>query len=74
MNKLIEQAKEIQGGVHSTKVRSTKDEIELAVAWAKGEIALKTVRKILDTNGYSGGSFSYVFLAKALREYVLTQK
>lgn len=64
---LLEQAKKL-GKAPSKRINITGDHIELAVAWAKGEINMTAISKIM---GFKYNSQTYVFLATALREYVI---
>jgi hypothetical protein len=64
METLLQRAKKIKSG-HRGKMSG--DEIDLAVAWAKGEISLLQVKLAL---GMKGGSDVYVRLAIALRAYI----
>jgi len=69
-NPLIEKAKLVPGrGRH----RLTDDQIELAVAWARGEISGIAVATAMNMGVGPGGHYSsklYLFLCYALREYV----
>lgn len=60
---LLEKAKASQG---KSNLKINEESIELAVAWGKGEISLDAVKEAMGTNGTS----VYVFLARALREYI----
>ena len=65
---LIDQAKDIkyQYQTKTSKV-ITQEEIELAAAWARGEITSSATSIVL---GLQRGTNTYVFLAMALREYI----
>lgn len=60
--KLLDKAKQIK-----TRGFYSKDEIELALAWAKGEINLVQVSK---ARGHKVGEASYSFLANCLKRYI----
>ena len=60
MNKLLQKAKKSSN--KAQRRTFTKDELELAKAWAKGEITLEGLKKALD---FTGNTSSYVFIARA---------
>lgn len=65
-NKMIERAKKARVVKYVTRERKvTRDELGLALAWARGEISLTQVGSIVGSS-----SASYLFLATTLREYV----
>jgi len=51
------------------KFHISAEHIELAGAWARGEVRLAQVTKVLKLPA-SNGSQVYTFLARALREYI----
>ena len=63
MSRLIEIAKQHDGKFYKKQI--TKDELELAMAWAKQEVSLPQVSKALNKNTQQ----SYVFLAKCFQHY-----
>lgn len=63
-NKLIEVAKEAR---MKRKSEYSKEEIELALAWANDEVSLGGVEKATKKKGYS-------FVASALRQYIRNLK
>lgn len=65
MKTLVEKAKEIKRKSKTEELN--KDQIELAVAWAKNEISMTSVSKVLDIKNNSN---VYTFLALALRQYI----
>jgi len=63
MNPLIQKAKQ-------TKAKTfTKHEVELALAYSKGEITVTGVAKALGKDSQSESHQTYSFLARALRQY-----
>ena len=65
---LVEKAKAIKAT--NNWGRATDDEIELSLAWAKGEVSMTQCSKVLGTSG----SRLYGKLAMGLREYIRNQK
>ena len=64
MNKLIEKAKQ-----KANKKTFTKDEVELALAYSKGEITVTGVSKALGKDSQVQANQVYSFLARALKQY-----
>lgn len=67
MKTLLQKAKEVEM-IRGSKLAFTKDEIELAIAWAKGDVALKQVCVTLKMSQGSGKAFC--FFASALRQAI----
>lgn len=62
---------------HKTASIPNKEEIELALAWARGEIGISQVQIAYESvkgNRIKGGSNMYLPLARALREYITANK
>jgi hypothetical protein len=59
---LLEKAKSIP--VSRTQQSISDDEIDLAIAWVKGEITFSQIAKALD---YAGGNQPYAFVANSIR-------
>jgi hypothetical protein len=64
MNKLIEKAKQ-----KANKKLFTKDEVELALAYSKGEITVTGVATALGIDVQVKPHQTYSFLARALRQH-----
>lgn len=65
---LLSKAKALKGHIHNRRLLPyTKEEMELALAWATNEISGARVKKIL---GNKSQSHLYVFLACALRQWI----
>lgn len=63
---LLQKARQVKSRlVYRTNI--TDEEVELAVAWAKGEISFKQVREVLGI----AHTTCYAWLAVRLREYIL---
>ena len=56
MKTLLEKAKEI--GVKKCDTPITEEQYELGVAWAKEEISLRQIQKVL---GYKNANSAYIF-------------
>lgn len=65
MKTLLQKAKEEV--ISKKKVSFSQEEMELAVAWAKGEVSSKQVKNALNTS-----SGEYLFLSRALRAHILS--
>lgn len=66
MKTLLEKAKETEVG-RGKKSLYSKEEVELAMAWATGELQLKQIKSVLG----KGHSFNiYTFIALALRQHL----
>lgn len=63
MNKLLEKAKQTKSKLF------TKDEVELALAYSKGEITVTGVSKALGKDYQVQANQVYSFLARALRQH-----
>ncbi len=61
---LLQQAKEVKTRELSVS-KHTEQEVEVAVAWLRGEITAKQVATVIKKN--SQGAAVYVFLATALK-------
>ena len=66
MNKLLKKAHALKGVKQQTKF--SKDEIELALAYVKGEINFSQVQKVLKTQENSSTQI-YSFISRALRQH-----
>lgn len=63
---LVEEAKKIP--VHTSRTIFTREEVQLATAWAEGSVTLKQVAVVLNSGkGYNG---TYIFLARSLAQHV----
>lgn len=67
---LIDKAIEI-GRKNSPGSSTTKEEIDLAVSWAKGDVGLNQVMKVME---FKSPSKTYTFLAFALGRYISDKK
>lgn len=54
--------------------KTTQEEIELAVAWALGEVTLSQVKEALGLSKDRSGVRSYLFLAQRLRDYIINNR
>jgi len=71
MSSLLEKAKKEQKQrKNNVKVAIENEHIELALAWALGEVKQKEVARVLDYQGPS----TYVVLARALAEHIRRQE
>lgn len=67
---LMEQAKRLQKKKPEEPI--TGEKIELALGWVHGELSLATITRMITGVGSNGGSTSaYLFLARALRQWIL---
>ena len=66
MNQLLKKAKELKGVKQQTKF--SKNEVELALAYVKGEINFSQVQKALKTEENSSTQI-YSFISRALRQH-----
>jgi hypothetical protein len=66
MKTLLEKAKEIESKRMPSVI--TEEKYDLAIAWAKGEISLRQIQKVL---GYKNVNASYVFLANCFKHSIL---
>lgn len=64
MTTLLERAKKVRIGRSKTKV-FTAEEIELAIAWLRGEVTLMQVARALKINANND---AYIPLARAIRQ------
>ena len=67
MKTLIEKAKEI-GEKRDVNQNITPEQYELGVAWAKGEVSLRQMQKVL---GYNNVNSAYGFLSKCFKYSIL---
>ena len=81
MKTLLEKAKEIPTKSFRRMLVPNDEQIELAIAWAKDEIQLKQVSKVLfgetSTSQGVGGKVLYnlaVFLREGIRKGILIEK
>ena len=67
MKTLLDKAKEIgvKKGIHTA---ITEEEHELAVAWAKGELSLGQIQKVLE---YRSANSVYIFLSNCFKYSIL---
>jgi len=63
---LVNRAKEIRYKTKYGRV-VTQDEVDLALAWCRGEISVTAVSEVMDLQK---GTNTYLFLAMVLREFV----
>lgn len=70
---LLEKAKSYKVAKRERDGNFNEDEIKLALAWAKNEVAISSVAHALGLSKSHRASV-YVFLARALRQYVLNLK
>lgn len=68
MATLLEQAKNMPVREMAKGLYSQQEHVDVAVSWAKGEIALEQVVKLLKAIGKKGSVYTY--LALNLREHV----
>lgn len=66
MNKLIQKAKEKKG---SKRKQFSREEIELALAFVKGELSVTQVCHALGVTNINNSSIVYQFVAQALRQH-----
>ena len=62
---LVDEAKKLKSNKRKN-TNKTVEEIELALAWLKGEVNLMQIARV--TNKSQNGSYSYCFLVNALGE------
>ena len=69
---LLETVKASQAGAHRS-VKSTDEEIELALAWAKGEVGTKQICKVFeDMDGKKHWPQNVeLWILKRLRQYII---
>jgi len=67
---LLQQAKQVTKKQKTTHFFS-KEEIELALGWAKGEVTLNQVHRVIGTKQISQ---VYHFVARALRQHFSNKK
>ena len=67
---LLEKAKQLGVKVKGNK-RKSKEEIELALAWVNNQLTLSQIQKVLNLPASSN---SYVFLALALKDYLVSKE
>ena len=67
MKTLLEKAKEI-GAKKIKRAPISEEEYELGIAWAKEELSLRQIQKVL---GYKNVNTVYVFLTTCLKHSIL---
>lgn len=67
---LLEKAKKV-GRKNNTKPDITDEHVELALAWARGEVSYSQIKKVL---GLTVPSTTYSFLAFSLRKHIENEK
>ena len=67
---LLEKAKKV-GRKNNTTRDITDEHVELALAWARGEISYSQIKNVL---GLTAPSTIYSFLAFSLQKYIQTSK
>ena len=65
---LVEQAKQIE--MHRRRKSISRDHIDLAIAWARGEITLTQANKVMYPERAKGSNAMYAFFAIALGKAV----
>lgn len=65
---LVEQAKMVP--ILIGKKEITKEMVDLALAWARGEVTMGQINKVIEKKG----SYPYTMMALALRQYVQNEK
>lgn len=67
MTTLLEKAKGIKTNLDRNEV-VTKEEYELATAWANGEISLRQIKNVM---GFNNVNSAYIFLSKCFKHSIL---